>query len=90
MFGLLRFVRAIVGIVLGMRVIGLISDITGLVAYLGNADVPMKMTPLAVSVDLAVLLAAFACFTGLRRFINWLHNKRFGRPHPALLKEWSL
>lgn len=90
MFGLLRFIRGAFGLVFGMRVIGLLSDITGLVAYLENADVPMKMTPLAVSVDLFVLLAAFACFTGLRRFINWLHVRRLGKPHPALLREWSL
>lgn len=29
-------------------------------------------------------------FIGVRRIINWLHEKEFGTPHPSLVKPWQL
>ncbi len=90
MFGLLRFIRGVCGFVFAIQIIHVIEAVTWL------------SKPEAVGVDMgkffalllvkAIFLAmAGFLFFGLRGFINRLHTKKHGTPHPALAeKKWAL
>lgn len=80
MFGFLRIVRAIAGLLFCLQIIGLLPVIT----WLQDASaVDGKMLAfLGFKVFLALVFGAI--FFGMRSLINRLHIKKDGTPHPAL------
>ena len=89
MIGFLRVVRGFVGIVFGLKVLGLFSDIIALVGWLQNN--PSYPNPLASSsLDLVILLVAAALFDGLRTLINRMQAMRSGSTVLVLPQRWSL
>lgn len=90
MLGLLRFIRGVCGFIFALQVIQVIEA----VVFLSKSE--------AASIDIggffALLLikVVFLVFFGflffwLRGFINRLHTKKYGTPHPALAdKNWAL
>ena len=90
MFGLLRIIRGFCGFVFAMQVMQLIEA----VAWLSKpeaADVDLgKFFALALF-KVIFLLVSGLLFFWLRGFINKLHTKKNGVPHPALAeKKWAL
>ena len=80
MFGLLRIIRAIAGLLFCLQIIGLLPVITWL------QDVSAVDGKMLAFLGFKVFLALFfgAIFFGMRSLINWLHIKKDGAPHPAL------
>ena len=87
MFGFLRLIRGICGLLFGMQIVGLLPVLTwlqNLGAVTGNiwAQVFFKI--------LAMLLFGWLFFW-LRNSINQQHTKKYGVPHPILAdKKWVL
>jgi hypothetical protein len=91
MFLLLRIIRGIIGFIFGLQIIHLISSLTQLsgIQAASGESIYVFFTILIIKVIL-LIVAAFA-FHGLRRFINFLHAKKFGVALPALAeKKWAL
>ena len=87
MFGALRFLRGIVGVIFGMNCISLVT------AWLDGLEKGVPVTVLMVTVALTGLFLACLAwlFHWLRRLINRLHTKRYGVPHPKLATNmWAL
>ena len=99
-FGLLRFFRAVCGLVFGLQCIHVVAA----AAWLSQVMDPDKWIskPEAVDVDMDLFFVLFffkvvilavsgLVFFGLRRVINRLHIRKHGVPHPALAEtEWAL
>lgn len=80
MFGLLRVVRGIIGVLFVFQLVGMLPLLTWFQnpGAIGGHHV--------VQLVIKILAAAIfgALFFGMRSFINWLHQKKHGTPHPAL------
>lgn len=88
MYIVLRVIRAIFGVLFASQVLQVFEAI-GLIVEPGGADVGKIYAILLIKAVL--MLVSLAAFLGLRKLINWIHNKRNGEPHPALAtKKWAL
>jgi hypothetical protein len=86
MFGLLRFIRGLLGLIAAWQVLGLLPVLSWLQ---DPAAVNGNMMAVLV-VKLLVMSLSVGAFFGLRAVINKLHVKRHGIKHPALEKKWAL
>lgn len=80
MFGLLRVVRGIIGVLFVFQLVGMLPVLT----WLQNPEAigGHHVVQLVVKILAAAIFGAL--FFGMRTFINWLHQKKHGAPHPAL------
>lgn len=80
MFGLLRVVRGVIGVLFVFQLFGMLPLLT----WFQNPEAigGHHIVQLVIKVLFAVLCGA--AFFGMRTFINWLHQKMRGTPHPAL------
>lgn len=74
MFGWLRVIRGLCGLLFGLNVMGLYT---------------MNTVPLFLINAVSMVMFA-TLFLWLRRVINRVYAKRHGVPHPALAKRWAL
>lgn len=83
---LLRTIRGLCGFMACLQVLALFP----VIGWLLNLDATNSgMWIFALKKVLFLLL--FGCmFILLRNFINKLHTKKYGKPHPSLWKQWSL
>jgi len=86
MFGFLRFVRGVSGLLFGMQIVGLLPILT----WLKQPDAVTGSMLALVFIKVIALVVFGALFFGLRSLINWLYTKKHGTPHPALAKMWAL
>lgn len=83
MIMLLRVIRGICGFVAALQIIGLIPVLT----WLSQPDaINEKMIAMAIF-KIFVLVIFGGLFFGLRKLINRLYEKRYGKQHPALAKK---
>jgi hypothetical protein len=86
MFGFLRAVRVICGLLFALQIVGLLP-----VFSWTNQPDAITAGMWAIVFIKVVLMAIFGgLFFGLRTLINHLHSKKHGAPHPALVKVWAL
>jgi hypothetical protein len=88
MFGLLRFIRGVCGFVFAIQVIHVIEA----AAWLTKPEavgVDMGKFFALLLVKVIFLAVAGFLFFWLRGFINRLHTKKHGTPHPALAEKKS-
>ena len=80
MFGFLRVVRGAIGVLFVAQLVGLLPVLT----WLQNPEAISGhyVAQLVIKILAAVIFGAL--FFGMRSFINWLHQKKHGVPHPAL------
>ena len=85
LIGLLRFIRGVAGFVGAGEVAILLNALnrSGATATSAAGQAPLP-------VQVAIVVAAFALFFGLRALINRLHARANGAPHPALKHAWNL
>jgi hypothetical protein len=83
---ILRWVRGFFGLIAGWQVVGLLP----LLGWLGSLDQVTGENLAQVFIKLVVLLVAYGIFVGMKKLINWIHSRRFGEPHPAMVSRWSL
>ena len=80
MFGLLRVVRGVIGVLFVFLLFGMLPLLTWFQnpGAIGGHHV--------VQLIIKILAAAIfgALFFGMRSLINWLHQRKRGTPHPAL------
>jgi len=83
MYFLLRTIRALIGVVAAFEVFNLINKfITLVLLESANAEIFGFFLARVVIIIIAIIM-----FIGLRKFINYLHIKKHGNPHPALEKK---
>jgi len=85
MFGLLRLVRGFCGLIVGMNILGLLLLPSRLQLPGGVTELPALVFGKTIA-----LIVFGALFFALRNLINWMHAKKHGTPHPALVKKWAL
>lgn len=80
MFVLLRVVRGVIGVLFAFQLFGMLPLLT----WFQNPGAigGHHIVQLVIKILAAVILGAL--FFGMRSFINWLHQKMRGTPHPAL------
>ena len=80
MFGLLRVVRGIIGVLFVFQLVGMLPVLT----WLQNPEAigGHHVVQLVIKILAAAIFGA--AFFGMRTFINWLHQKKHGASHPAL------
>lgn len=85
MFGFLRLVRGICGLIFGMNILGFLL-------LPSRIQQPGRVTDLPELVlgKTIALIVFGVLFFALRNLINWMHTKKHGTPHPALVKKWGL
>lgn len=87
MFGLLRAIRCVIGVLFVFQLVGMLPVLT----WLQNPEAigGHHVVQLVIKILAAVIFGAL--FFGMRSFINWLHQKKHGTPHPALaVKKFAL
>lgn len=90
MFGLLRCIRGIFGLVFAFQILHLVGAATLLLNTEANG-VDFGKLFVILSIKVIVLAGAGFLFVWLRGLINRLHTKKHGSPHPALVdKKWAL
>ncbi len=82
----IRIIRAVIGLVVGVEVIDLIGNFRDLV--LSESATSESVTIFAVKI--LIIVVGIVAFIGLRALVNWLHRKRHGVPHPSMEKILSL
>lgn len=82
----LRLVRALLGFIAAWQVLGLLP-IIGWLFNLGATNGGMWAVALIKSI---LMLVAGGLFFWLGRFVNRLHMKKHGKPHPGLYTQWTL
>lgn len=85
-FLLLRMIRGIVGLIFGLQVIGIFPVLT----WVSNPSAITENMIAMVALKIVVMVVAGGVFYGLRKYINWLHKRWYGTPHPALSKSMAL
>ena len=83
----LRFIRGFAALCL---VVAAVAIVMQLLNNVFNFDFVMPSSMLIFILGLMHIVFWLWVFIGLRRIINWLHDKEFGRPHPSLEKPWHL
>lgn len=87
MFGVLRFVRGVFGLLFGLQILGMLPILSWL-------QHPESVTGNMAALLLIKVLAALVCgalFFGLRALINRLYLRKHGVAHPTLAnKRWAL
>lgn len=74
MFGFLRFVRGLCGLLFGLNIMGL---------YAMN-------TWFLFAVNIVSMVVSGVFFFWLRRYINRTYTAKHGKPHPDLGNRWAL
>ena len=80
LFLLLRLVRVLVGILGLWQVVGILPALK----WLSNVSAVDGGMIAFLFLKILIMALAGAVFYGLRRFINWLHHRWYGVPHPSL------
>lgn len=91
MYMILRVIRGILGLSFGTQIADLVNGLLQLIRLLQlntSESGGHIFAIMIVKIIFAVILGYL--FFGLRTFINWLHTKNLGVPHPSLEKKWSL
>lgn len=80
MFVLLRVVRGVIGVLFVFQIFGMLPVLT----WFQNPEAigGHHIVQLVIKILAAAIFGAL--FFGMRSFINWLHQKKHGTPHPAL------
>lgn len=86
MIGLLRFIRAIAGIVFGWQLLGILP----LLSWIGNIQAITSQMQSVAFLKLTLLITSAIIFFPLRGVINRMHIKEHGVPHPAMKKMFTL
>lgn len=87
MFGFLRILRGIIGVIFALQIIGMLPALS----WVQNPEAIGAHHLVMLAFKLLATAAFGAAFFGLRAFINWLHQKMRGTPHPALaVKRFAL
>jgi uncharacterized membrane protein len=86
---ILRVIRGIFGLIFAEKVSELIL---GLLQIFKTANDSSNYGGIFAVMLVGTIIAVIFgyLFFGLRTFINWLHTKNYGVPHPSLVKKWSL
>lgn len=85
-FAFLRCARGFCGFVFGWQILGLLPALT----WLQQPSAVTGKMILLVFIKVVFLAAFGALFFGLRTYINRIHTKECGVPHPALTNRWAM
>ena len=88
MTGFLRFIRGIIGLIFGLKVLDLFTGIVSFVGWLQN-NPSYSISPTVFSIDLVVLLVSALLFDWLQTVINRRHSKT-SASSTLLPNRWSL
>ncbi len=94
MFGVLRIIRGFFGILamlMTLTVFNFIIELGGVNFVLNKWDKFVETGLFATWVSYIFISSiSLAIFYALHKFINNMHNRKHGIPHPSLKKLWNL